>query len=316
MEASMITLKKYGKGLLCGVLALSGLMSFCATPKKPKNLNILPQKTVTYLQSKQVPAHLKKKLDDYFSSGMVQEALSRLYAATDWNKADRAKDTLTKMGFNFLGDKLHIFTHIKFPGYVFKMALPLANRTEILNASRIEYAEKMRAIIAAKKLKIQIPQKWAYFFAAKARMLYKLPRTLIVARKLNVSGPSKELTEAQKNELAILEKEANYYDIHEDNVYSDGTYIKIVDTEKHTEETLKALHAALPKTKSDNHRKRIRITMPLQSPGLIDDIWERVYGAKDFIFGGGNIIRHHRRHRNNWIISPTPEMSTLSPLLL
>ncbi len=223
---------------MAGILLVVGL----SLSGSPRVKTALDSKIITYLQKKQVPGILKQKLDTYFSSSMIQILVANLYNASTPEGAQNAAKELKKHGFVFVSSgKYHVFTHTLFPGYVFKMALPFINRTETLNAGRIKYAERLRALIQQKKLKIKIPKKWAYFIPKKANLKTKLPQLLVVAQKMNLAGAKPTLNSFLRKQIKVLEDEADYIDVHDDNVMQCGDYAIIVDTEQHTDETIAAL---------------------------------------------------------------------------
>ena len=143
---------------------------------------------------------------------------------------DTAKKSLEDCGFTFLQDKYHVFTLSQLPGYVFKMALPWRDRSEWLNASRIAYAQRIKKVIQQKRLKVKVPQKWAYFMP-KEFCEFTLPVVIIAAQQMDLSN-QQPLTQDQKDALDVISKKTGFSDDHEDNVIGCGDYAVIVDTEE------------------------------------------------------------------------------------
>lgn len=215
---------------LAGFLLLG--MAFQPLAAQETDDNTISADIVEYLKNKQVSPELKSQLDQLFFSPAVQKLISAMYKAKKWSQLVKAQRGLKKHGFIFLGDKFHIFTHVDFPGYVFKMALPFSERWEWLNAGRIIYADRMRETIEYYRLRVDIPKKWAYFMQEDGAD-HTMPYVLIVAEKITIDNakPLKR-NDPLNDDMMKLKEQTGFSDDHDENVLKCGDRAVIIDTEE------------------------------------------------------------------------------------
>lgn len=270
-------LKSITKSFFIGLFLLGAFVGIQSAPAK-KAQNQQPASA----QAGQLPITIKNRLDILFRLPEVQEAIAQLYNAQSLDELEVARQLLMVQGFTFLDeDKYHIFCHASFPQYVFKIALPMANRTEELNASRITYAHQLRAAIKRLNLKIIVPHKWAFQFPKNPYIARSLPAMMVVAQKLDLSNATPTLTPELIDHMCMLEQETGFSDWSSKdttckfggNVMRCGEYAVVVDTEPQSEATIAALHAS----------KLYKILYP--EPTMIDRVFDYAQAGEDRVRG-------------------------------
>jgi len=190
----------------------------------------IPAHIIAYLKNHEVDIELRTALDALFSRPEVYRPLALIY--TETNK-HRAKRLLAQEGFIFSSRKTHVFQHISFPQYIFKIGKITGSKREIKCANRIRMAEIIRETAAQLNYKITTPQKYCYFPNQDLR--YPLPQIIILAEKIDLHEMDKRLTEKQKRECKIIQELTHIVDLalgkNINTVSLHGT-VYIIDTEE------------------------------------------------------------------------------------
>jgi len=243
---------------------------------------------ISFLKVHALDATISAQLDELFSLPEIQHYLSCIYTGDkghmyfakegmngqDQEQIDNAYNVLTKaeesikkaqtvlMEYGFYFVKDHIFTLQQIPGYMFKMALPWDDRSEWLNASRIRFAHKIRAVINKKKLNVKVPNKWAYFVPQSTTCM--MPHVIVVAEKMDLSN-QQPLSRALWKDIDTITAVTGFSDDHEGNVIGCGQYAVIVDTEERKYSSVKSVALAW--------QDRLK----MQADRLVNDVLAGVY---------------------------------------
>ncbi|HZW60910.1 MAG TPA: hypothetical protein VFF04_01675 [Candidatus Babeliales bacterium] len=231
---------------------------------------------IAYLKQHEVSSPTKKKLDAFLGSPSIKKLLSIIYKvdrnnSKKYEAAKKARKALIAKGFAFLGGKFNIFTIDRFPGFVFKMALPHDDRPEPFNANRIAFRQTIDSVVQDDNLPVILPKKDAWFMPGFEQDVEdKYPKVIIRAKWIDLSG-AKPITKTigkwkdreslikqykvdsslllQSDDEAVIpdpqaqqigvwdafkriQDRTGYLDLHDDNVLRKGNYLIILDTEE------------------------------------------------------------------------------------